>query len=225
MKLAGERSIEAPPEKVWAALNDEALLLKCIPGCKALERISDDELAARVDAKVGPVKASFKGQVRLENVSPPHSYTLVGQGKGAAGFAKGRADVALQGDGGATRLAYSVEATVGGKLAQMGARLVDSTARKYADGFFDCFARVVTEGAGTAEAKEPAAGDLKAPPGREPGAAETVPHAPGSPTPPPEAAGAGKAPPAAEPRGGLPAALWAALLIGAVLALLYLFAG
>ncbi|RMD86875.1 MAG: carbon monoxide dehydrogenase [Alphaproteobacteria bacterium] len=196
MKLAGETLIPAPRETVWAALNDETLLIQCIPGCEALERIADDELAAAVTAKVGPVKATFKGEVRLENVSPPHSYTLIGQGKGAAGFARGRADVSLHdAEDGATQLVYSVEANVGGKLAQLGARLIESSARKYAEDFFATFSRLVAE--------------------RAPAAAETTAG---------EAAPAAEEEPVeAAPRPGLPPAVWAVVLILLVLLLLYLF--
>ncbi len=200
MKLAGERHVPAPQETVWAALNDETLLIQCIPGCEALERIADNELAARVTARVGPVKASFKGEVRLENVNPPHSYTLIGQGKGAAGFARGRADVALHPeDDGGTHLVYSVEANVGGKLAQLGARLIESTARKYAEDFFATFSRLVAERA-------------------LPEAAEAPAEAPAPPAP-------AEVPPVeAEERPGLPPALWTVLLVLLVLALLYFFA-
>ncbi len=199
MKLAGERHIPAPQETVWAALNDETLLVQCIPGCEALERIADNELAAAVTAKVGPVKATFKGEVRLENVNPPHSYTLIGQGKGAAGFARGRADVALHPEAdGRTHLVYSVEANVGGKLAQLGARLIESTAQKYAEDFFATFSHLV--------------GERAAP---EPVAAAAAPAAPA-----PEEVPAVEA----EERPGLPPALWAAILILLVLALLYFFA-
>ncbi|MFQ5348046.1 MAG: carbon monoxide dehydrogenase subunit G [Rhodothalassiaceae bacterium] len=198
MKLAGETLIPASRETVWAALNDETLLIQCIPGCEALERIGDNELAAAVTARVGPVKATFKGEVRLENVSPPNSYTLVGQGKGAAGFARGRADVSLHDEGeGATRLVYSVEANVGGKLAQIGARLIESSARKYADDFFTTFSRLVAE---------------RAPAVAEATAEEAAPAA------------AEEEPVEAEPRPGLPPAVWAAILILLVLLLLYLFA-
>lgn len=194
MKMESETRIPAPRAVVWEALNDETLLIECIPGCEALERISDTELAAVMSAKVGPVKATFKGEVRLENIAPPHSYTLVGQGKGAAGFAKGRADVALhdQADGG-TLLAWSVEANIGGKLAQVGSRLIESTARKYADDFFRVFSTLVAERAAKSEEAAPQA---------EPERAAAIP------------------PIEAEPRPGLSPWLWGAALAAAVGALL-----
>jgi carbon monoxide dehydrogenase subunit G len=129
---------------VWRALNDPEVLRRCIPGCRSLEKLSDTEMAATVQAKVGPVKATFNGNVILSNVNPPQSYTISGEGKGgAAGFARGGADVALVDDGEATLLTYTVKAHVGGKLAQVGARLVDATAKQMADQFFATFAETV----------------------------------------------------------------------------------
>ncbi len=147
MDMSGEYRIEAPRERVWAALNDPDVLRECIPGCESLEKTSDNEMTAQVTAKIGPVKAKFNGNVRLEDLNPPESYRIVGEGKGGvAGFAKGGADVRLDDVGGATVLTYAVKAQVGGKLAQLGSRLVDSTARKMADDFFGTFSRIVAEG-------------------------------------------------------------------------------
>jgi carbon monoxide dehydrogenase subunit G len=141
MELKGEYRIPAPRERVWAMLNDPVVLRECIPGCESLEGSPAEGFAARVTTKVGPVKATFNGQVTLTNVKPPESYTISGEGKGGvAGFAKGGADVHLAEDGADTVLTYAVNAQVGGKLAQLGSRLIDSTAKKLADEFFSCFA-------------------------------------------------------------------------------------
>ncbi len=152
MDMSGEYRIEAPREVVWKALNDPAILKECIPGCEELEMTGETEMTAAVTSKIGPVKAKFKGSVTLENINPPESYTIVGEGKGGvAGFAKGGADVHLAEDGAATILTYTAKAQVGGKLAQLGSRLIDSTARKMADEFFGKFSAVVTEQAGAEE--------------------------------------------------------------------------
>lgn len=154
MDLSGEYRIAAPRDKVWAALNDVDVLRQCIPGCQDLDKTSDTEMSATVVAKIGPVKATFKGDVTLENLNPPASYTITGEGKGGvAGFAKGSADVTLAEDGAETVLTYAVKAQVGGKLAQLGSRLIVSTSRKMADDFFGRFKEIVEGGAA------PAAGD------------------------------------------------------------------
>jgi len=138
MDMNGQERIEAPIDVVWKALNDPQVLKGCIPGCESLEKQSDTQMTATVMLKIGPIKARFEGQVELGNLNPPRSYTISGEGKGGiAGFAKGSADVALAEDGsGATLLSYTVRADVGGKIAQLGARLIDSTARKLAQQFF-----------------------------------------------------------------------------------------
>ena len=151
MQLKGEERIEASREKVWAALNDPNVLEKCIPGCERLEQQSATQMTATVGLKVGPVKASFDGEVELKNLNPPVSYRLEGEGKGGvAGFAKGGADVSLteagEAGGEATMLSYDVDAAVGGKLAQLGGRLIDSTAKKLAKQFFANF-KAEVEGA------------------------------------------------------------------------------
>jgi carbon monoxide dehydrogenase subunit G len=156
MELKGEYRIAAPRETVWAMLNDPAVLRECIPGCESLDGNAADGFSARVTTKVGPVKATFNGSVTLSNVNPPESYTISGEGKGGvAGFARGGADVRLVEDGGATLLAYDVRAQVGGKLAQLGSRLIDSTAKKLADQFFACFATRAGAPAGEAVAAVP----------------------------------------------------------------------
>lgn len=141
MDMTGSERIEAPIDAVWRALNDPEILKACIPGCQSLEKRSDTEMAATVVLKIGPVKATFQGEVQLSNLDPPRSYRISGEGKGGiAGFAKGGADVSLASDGeAATVLTYSVKADVGGKIAQLGSRLIDSTARKLAGQFFTTF--------------------------------------------------------------------------------------
>jgi uncharacterized protein len=140
MNMQGEERITASVDAVWAALNDPEVLKACIPGCETLERKSATQLAATVGLKLGPVKAKFTGEVQLKNLKPPHSYTIQGEGKGGiAGFAKGGADVTLTADGNETILGYTVNADVGGKIAQLGSRLIDSTAKKLATQFFSSF--------------------------------------------------------------------------------------
>lgn len=141
MEMSGEYRIPASRDKVWAALNDPAVLKECIPGCQSLEKLNDNEMNATVVAKVGPVKATFNGHVTLSNIDPPKGYTITGEGKGGvAGFAKGGANVALKEDGAGTILNYTASGQVGGKLAQIGARLIDATAKQMADQFFGAFA-------------------------------------------------------------------------------------
>jgi uncharacterized protein len=137
MDMSGEERIAAPREAVWAALNDPDVLKACIPGCQSLTMKSPNELEATVKIKIGPVSASFSGEVTLSNLNPPESYTISGEGKGGiAGFAKGGADVRLTEDGDGTILAYDVKAQIGGKLAQLGSRLIDSKSKKLATQFF-----------------------------------------------------------------------------------------
>jgi uncharacterized protein len=143
MDMTGEYRIPAPREQVWAALNDPAILKAALPGCESLERVSDHAFTATVATKVGPVRAKFNGQVTLSDLQPPESYRISGEGKGgAAGFAKGGADVRLTEEGATmTVLSYTARADVGGKLAQLGSRLIDATAKKMADDFFENFRR------------------------------------------------------------------------------------
>jgi carbon monoxide dehydrogenase subunit G len=151
MDMTGEYRIPASRETVWKALNDPDVLKECIPGCEEIEKKSDTEFAAKVTTKVGPVKAKFGGNVQLSDLDPPNGYTISGEGTGgAAGFAKGGAKVNLAEDSGDTVLTYTVHATVGGKLAQIGSRLIDSTAKKLAGQFFANFAEAVGgDGTGT----------------------------------------------------------------------------
>ena len=144
MQMSGEYRIEASRDAVWAALNDPEVLKQAIPGCEEIDMVSDTEFAATVKAKVGPVSAKFTGNVILSDLDPPNGYTISGTGKGGpAGFAKGGAKVRLEADGAATILHYEVDAQVGGKLAQIGSRLIDVTAKKMAGDFFAKFAEVV----------------------------------------------------------------------------------
>ena len=141
MDMTGEFRIPAPREAVWKALNDPEILKQCIDGCEELAKTSDTEFIAKVTARVGPVKARFAGKVTLSDLDPPNGYKITGEGQGgAAGFARGGAEVRLEPDGQATLLKYTVNAAVGGKLAQIGARLIDGTARKMASDFFTNFA-------------------------------------------------------------------------------------
>ena len=140
MEMSGEYRIPAPRENVWAALNDPQVLRETIPGAESVEKIADDEFEAVAKAKVGPVSARFKGKVKLTDIDPPNGYTINGEGNGgAAGFAKGSAKVHLADDNGVTVLTYTVNAQIGGKLAQIGQRFIDSTASKLADEFFGNF--------------------------------------------------------------------------------------
>lgn len=144
MKMSGEEIIAASRETVWKALNDPHILKLSIPGCESITKHSDTQMEARVTVKVGPVKAGFTGIVNLSDLNPPNSYRISGEGKGIAGLANGGADVRLEeADGGGTRLSYDVDAQVGGKLAMLGSRLIDSTARSLATQFFDKFAKLV----------------------------------------------------------------------------------
>jgi carbon monoxide dehydrogenase subunit G len=158
MEMTGERRIPAPRETVWQALNDPEVLKDSIPGCEHIEKVSDTEMTARVAVRIGPMNARFAGKVQLSDLDPPNGYTISGEGQGGvAGFAKGGAAVRLAEDGpGATLLTYDVKAQVGGKMAQLGARLIDSTARSMADQFFDRFAARVAGPAPGAEAAEAA---------------------------------------------------------------------
>lgn len=146
MELSDEIIINAPKEQVYAALNDPEILKQCIPGCEELIKHSDTELKAKVVLKVGPVKARFSGDVQLDTAGAPDAFSLTGQGNGgAAGHAKGGADVTLTADGGTTILRYEANADIGGKLAQLGSRLIQGTAKKLAAKFFKSFADVVNE--------------------------------------------------------------------------------
>jgi len=145
MELIGEQLIRAPRQRVWDALNDPKILGRCIPGCEEVQKISEIELHTRVMLKVGPVRARFSGKILMLDIEAPSTCTLSFEGAGgAAGFAKGRANVSLVDDGVGTRLSYSTQASVGGKLGQIGGRLIDSSAKKMADEFFVAFESVLS---------------------------------------------------------------------------------
>ena len=183
MDMTGEYIIAAPRAKVWSALNDPEILKQCIPGCQEmLRRAPTPRFAAKVQARVGPVSASFSGKVTLSDLDPPNGCRIIGEGTGgAAGFAKGGATVQLADEGDGTKLTYKVEAQIGGKLAQIGSRLIDGAARKMADDFFSKFAALV----GAARRPRPcpsrhAARRARAP-SADPGA--ELAHTPGGPPP------------------------------------------
>ena len=140
MEMQGEQLILLPQAATWAALNDPAVLKDCIPGCESVERVADNEYEVVLTAKVGPVSAKFKGKMTVTDADPPNAYTLAFEGQGGvAGFAKGSATVALTPEAKNTRLAYTAKASIGGKLAQVGARLIDGVAKKLAEQFFTTF--------------------------------------------------------------------------------------
>ncbi len=181
MDISGEYRIAAPRDSVWRGLNDAATLQAAIPGCESLEKLSDTEFVAKVATRIGPVSARFSGKVTLSDLDPPNGYRITGEGQGgAAGFAKGAARVTLADDGaGGTVLRYEADASVGGKIAQIGSRLVQGAAQKTADEFFSRFAELVAANGPSAQADvavEPAAAPVKV-------AAPTAP-APGSNTRP-----------------------------------------
>jgi uncharacterized protein len=140
MEMTGEQIIPLPQAATWDALNDPAVLKECIPGCESIERLADNEYEVVLAAKVGPVSARFKGRMTVSDADPPRAYTLVFEGQGgSAGFAKGQASVVLTPEAEGTRLAYRAKGNVGGKLAQVGARLIDGVAKKLAESFFTAF--------------------------------------------------------------------------------------
>jgi carbon monoxide dehydrogenase subunit G len=155
MDMTGERRIAAPRQTVWQALNDPEVLKASIPGCQSLDKLSDTEMKATAAVRVGPISARFTGTVHLTDIDAPNSYAIGGEGQGGvAGFAKGGAKVRLEDDSDGTMLRYEVHAQVGGKIAQLGARLIDATAKQMADAFFERFSREV---APPAAAENPAA--------------------------------------------------------------------
>jgi carbon monoxide dehydrogenase subunit G len=171
MDMTGERRIPAPRQKVWDALNDPEVLKAAIPGCKTLEKTSDSDMKATAAVRIGPISAQFSGKVQLLDLNPPTSYRIAGEGQGGvAGFANGGATVTLSDDGDFTVLTYEVKAQVGGKIAQLGARLIDATAKQMADQFFDRFSAQVAAPVVDVPAD--------APPGTVPVAAPPPPPAP-----------------------------------------------
>jgi carbon monoxide dehydrogenase subunit G len=169
MKLSGEHHIPVSRQTVWDALNDAEMLQACLPGCEELEKVSDTEMTAKITTKIGPVKATFTGTVTLSDLDPPNGYTLNGEGQGgAAGFASGSAHVTLIEQDGGTLLQYEVEARVGGKLAQIGSRLIDSVTKKLAGQFFGTFVEKLS----AAEAESAEAEPESSAPAPEPAASK-----------------------------------------------------
>jgi carbon monoxide dehydrogenase subunit G len=177
MQITGNFHVPAPRARVWDALNDPEILRQCIPGCESLTRLSDNEFEGKVVSKIGPVKATFTGKVTLSDIDPPNGYTISGEGKGGvAGFAKGGAKVSLKDSDGGTTLDYVVDASVGGKIAQLGGRLIEATVAKTSEDFFGRFTEILTSGPRSAIAEEIIS---EAPPAATPPpAAESAPVAP-----------------------------------------------
>lgn len=168
MKMTGEEMIPAPRAAVWKALNDPDILKQAIPGCEEITKVSDTEMQAKVIAKVGPVKATFLGVVQLSDLDPPNGYRISGEGKGGiAGFAKGGATIRLEDAPEGTKLIYDVDAQVGGKLAMLGSRLIDSTARSMATQFFEKFAELAGGRVPTSEPPEVAPEPGEGKPGKK----------------------------------------------------------
>jgi carbon monoxide dehydrogenase subunit G len=158
MDMSGDRLIAATKERVWEALNDPEILKACIPGCESIEKTSENEMKAVAAVKLGPISARFSGKVLLSDLDPPNGYKISGEGQGGvAGFAKGGAVVQLTDEAGGTRLTYQVNAQIGGKMAQLGARLIDSTAKQMAEAFFTKFSSAVVPPAPPADAMTVAA--------------------------------------------------------------------
>jgi carbon monoxide dehydrogenase subunit G len=176
MDMNGERRIPAPRQRVWDALNDPEMLKAAIPGCESVTKTADDAFEAKVSVKIGPMAAKFGGKVKLENIQAPASYTISGEGNGGAmGFAKGGADVALEEVGpNETLLKFAVKAQVGGKMAQLGARLIDATAKQMSDQFFDRFAAAVVAAEPAAAAPGAAPAPLPALPASSAGISSVV---------------------------------------------------
>ncbi len=196
MNLSGEYKLPLPRQAVWEGLNDPDVLKRCIPGCEELIKSSDTEMSAKVALKIGPMSAKFSGKVTLSEIDPPKGYKIAGEGQGGvAGFGKGSAVVSLEEDGpDATILRYTADSQVGGKIAQLGSRLIDATAKKLADEFFGKFAAAMAERAGPQAATPPSDGTAD-------GSAAVQPNAP--------------TPVAAVPAasGGLSPAIWIPALV------------
>ena len=235
MKMNGEFRVPTDRETVWRALNDPEVLKECLPGCQEIEKTSDTEMSATLVIKVGPVKATFKGGVTFSDIDPPNGYTLSGQGQGGtAGFASGEAKVRLVEENGATVLQYECDAKVGGKLAQIGSRLIDSTAKKLAKQFFDSLAEKLGGGEEPEAAAEPAQETAACRACRARPIARSGPgiararacRAPAdAPAEGATAADAGPALPPAAQRKGLPTAAWATAVVVVAVVLILVFTG
>lgn len=178
MKLSGQNHINAPPQEVWRALNDPEVLKKAIPGCETLEKVSDTQFKATVVTKIGPVQAKFNGEVELTDLDPPNGYTISGKGSGGvAGNARGGAKVKLEPEGTGTKLSYDVDAQVTGKLAQLGSRLIDSTAKMLAGQFFNKFGEIVGKPEEAPAPAAPVAAAMETPAARGPAANASLPAA------------------------------------------------
>ena len=162
MKLSGSYQINLPKEKVWEALNDPEILKQAIPGCEEFIKNSETEFTAKATNKIGPFNASFTGDVELKDLNPPNSYKITGSGNSPVGFASGEASVKLEDENGGTKLIYEVEANVGGKIAQVGARLIDMTAKKMADIFFGKFSELITTSNGSDSREEKSSVEISA---------------------------------------------------------------
>ena len=231
MKMSGEFRVPTDRETVWRALNDPEVLKQCLPGCQEIERTSETEMSATLVIKVGPVKATFAGGVTFSDLDPPKGYTLTGQGQGgAAGFASGEARVKLVEDGAETVVQYECDAKVGGKLAQIGSRLIDSTAKKLARQFFDSLAEKL--GGGEEAAAETARESAPGPESPEPPAPDDPPESATPPANPGDApaedAFAAEAVPELPPavqRPGLPTLAWVGAVAAVVVVLILVFTG
>ncbi len=216
MKLTGENRINASPQEVWKALNDPVILKQAIPGCESLEKISDTQFKATVVTKIGPVQAKFNGEVELQDLDPPNGYTISGKGSGGvAGNARGAAKVKLEPDGAATKLSYDVDAQVTGKLAQLGSRLIDSTAKMLAGQFFNKFEQLVSkpEPVAAAPAAAPTTGSSSA--SATAATAATAASSAGH--------SASPAQPAASGSKGIPAWLWAVVIAACIVLFAFYF--
>ena len=165
MAIKGEYTIAAPRDQVWAALNDPTVLQACIPGCESLTKQSDTQIDARITAQLGPIRSTFATRIVLSELDPPNGYTLSGEGKGVAGFGRGSAKVSLSDAASGSLLRYDAQLSIGGKLAQIGSRLVEAATRSYADQFFEAFAQRLNSPAGAdPDAANASDGAVDAPP-------------------------------------------------------------
>jgi carbon monoxide dehydrogenase subunit G len=210
MKLTGENRINASPQEVWRALNDPEILRQAMPGCETLEKIDDTHFKATVTTKIGPVQAKFSGEVELSDLNPPHGYTISGKGSGGvAGNARGSAKVKLEPDGAGTKLSYDVDAQVTGKLAQLGSRLIDSTAKMLAGQFFNKFEQLVSKPVEPAPAEAATSSAASSPAAKPAGGSS--------------AAAGGSSSQMTQSTTGIPPWLWAVIIGGCIALFAYYF--